>query len=64
MADRLATVFPDFTVEVYSGRHHFDPPNRAEPAHVAAALGTMGTSRSPDQPINECLILRTSGVAW
>jgi hypothetical protein len=38
MADRLATVFPDLTVEIYTGRHHFDPPRRAEPAHVAAAL--------------------------
>jgi pimeloyl-ACP methyl ester carboxylesterase len=37
-ADRLAQVFPDFTLEVYEERHHFDPPHRAEPERVAAAL--------------------------
>ena len=36
--DKLATVFPDFTVEVYEERHHFDPPHRAEPERVAADL--------------------------
>jgi pimeloyl-ACP methyl ester carboxylesterase len=38
MAERLGRVFTDFTVEVYSDRHHFDPPHRAEPARVAGAL--------------------------
>ncbi|MDQ6730355.1 MAG: alpha/beta hydrolase [Actinomycetota bacterium] len=38
MAERLATIFPDFTVEVYDDRHHFDPPHRAEPERVATAL--------------------------
>jgi hypothetical protein len=38
MRDRLATVFPDFSAEAYAERHHFDPPHRAEPARVAAAL--------------------------
>jgi pimeloyl-ACP methyl ester carboxylesterase len=37
-AERLATVFPTFSVEVYEERHHFDPPHRAEPQRVAAAL--------------------------
>lgn len=37
-ADRLATMFSDFTVEVYDERHHFDPPHRAEPDRLAAAL--------------------------
>lgn len=40
-ADRLSTVFADFTVEVYDDRHHFDPPHRAEPARLAAALTRM-----------------------
>ena len=40
-ADRLATVFPDFTVEVYEERHHFDPPHRAEPDRLAASLTKM-----------------------
>jgi pimeloyl-ACP methyl ester carboxylesterase len=41
MAARLAGVFPDFTVEVFPNRHHFDPPHRIEPAHVAASLRTL-----------------------
>jgi len=38
MAARLGDVFPDFTLEIYDDRHHFDPPHRVEPARVAAAL--------------------------
>jgi pimeloyl-ACP methyl ester carboxylesterase len=37
-ADRLAEVFPDFTLEVFQERHHFDPPHRIEPARLAASL--------------------------
>ena len=40
-ADRLSTVFADFKVEVYDDRHHFDPPHRAEPDRLAAALTRM-----------------------
>lgn len=42
-ADRLATVFSDFTVDVFAERHHFDPPHRAEPDRLAAALTEMWT---------------------
>lgn len=38
MADRLRRVFPDFTVETFSERHHFDPPHRVEAARLASAL--------------------------
>jgi pimeloyl-ACP methyl ester carboxylesterase len=38
MADRLATVFPDFTIETFPERHHFDPPHRVEPERVADSL--------------------------
>lgn len=38
IAERLSAVFPDFHLEVFEGRHHFDPPHRVEPARVAAAL--------------------------
>jgi pimeloyl-ACP methyl ester carboxylesterase len=38
MAQRLAHVFRDFTVEVFPDRHHFDPPHRIEPTRVAALL--------------------------
>lgn len=34
----LARFFPDFRVEAYEGRSHFDPPHRAEPERFARAL--------------------------
>jgi pimeloyl-ACP methyl ester carboxylesterase len=37
-ADRLATVFSDFTLEVFAERHHFDPPHRIEPQRLASSL--------------------------
>ena len=37
-ADRLATIFPDFTIETFPDRHHFDPPHRIEPEHIARSL--------------------------
>ena len=38
MAERLATSFPDFRLDVFDGRHHFDPPHRAEPERYARLL--------------------------
>ena len=38
MAQRLAAVFPDFTVETFADRHHFDPPHRTEPEPIIARL--------------------------
>jgi len=38
LAGRLAAVFPDFTLETFPERHHFDPPHRVEPERVAASL--------------------------
>ena len=38
MADRLARIFPDFTIETFPERHHFDPPHRIEPEHLADSL--------------------------
>jgi pimeloyl-ACP methyl ester carboxylesterase len=38
IAERLAGVFDDFTLEVFEDRHHFDPPHRAEPERLAASL--------------------------
>jgi pimeloyl-ACP methyl ester carboxylesterase len=38
MADRLTTIFTDFTIETFPERHHFDPPHRAEPERVADSL--------------------------
>jgi pimeloyl-ACP methyl ester carboxylesterase len=38
MSERLASSFPDFTLEVFEERHHFDPPHRAEPERFAKLL--------------------------
>ena len=38
MAKRLARVFPDFELEVFEDRHHFDPPHRIEPERLANSL--------------------------
>jgi hypothetical protein len=38
MAKRLAAIFPDFTVETFPERHHFDPPHRIEPDRLADSL--------------------------
>ena len=47
MADRLARVFPDFTIERFPNRHHFDPPHRIEPVVVAASLRALWTRSEP-----------------
>jgi pimeloyl-ACP methyl ester carboxylesterase len=38
IAERLAGVFPNFTLEVFQERHHFDPPHRVEPERLASSL--------------------------
>lgn len=38
MARRLAEIFPDFTLETFQERHHFDPPHRIEPERLAGSL--------------------------
>jgi pimeloyl-ACP methyl ester carboxylesterase len=38
MAGRLAEIFPDFTLETFEERHHFDPPHRIEPERLAQSL--------------------------
>lgn len=38
IATRLEGIFPKFRVEVYKGRHHFDPPHRVEVPRFAAML--------------------------
>jgi hypothetical protein len=37
-AERLSRVFPDFRLEVFEERHHFDPPHRIEPERLAGLL--------------------------
>jgi pimeloyl-ACP methyl ester carboxylesterase len=38
MRDRLASIFPDFTPELFEGIHHLETSHQREPARVAAAL--------------------------
>jgi pimeloyl-ACP methyl ester carboxylesterase len=38
MAERLAAIFPDFTIETFPDRHHFDPPHRIEPERLSSSL--------------------------
>lgn len=38
VAERLSRVFPDFRLEVFEERHHFDPPHRVEPERLAGLL--------------------------
>lgn len=37
-AKRLEKIFPNFTLEVFEDRHHFDPPHRSEPERFARVL--------------------------
>jgi pimeloyl-ACP methyl ester carboxylesterase len=41
IAKRLRRVFPDFELEVFEERHHFDPPHRIEPERLANSLKTL-----------------------
>jgi hypothetical protein len=38
MRERLGTLFPDFTAELYEGASHLQTSHQREPARVAAAL--------------------------
>lgn len=40
MAQRAGAIFPDFTLEVFDERHHFDPPHRVEPDRTADLLSS------------------------
>jgi pimeloyl-ACP methyl ester carboxylesterase len=47
MADRLAAIFPDFTIETFPERHHFDPPHRIEPERLARSLLALWQRADP-----------------
>ena len=38
IAERLASAFPDFTLEVFEECHHFDPSHRVESERLASSL--------------------------
>jgi pimeloyl-ACP methyl ester carboxylesterase len=48
-AKTMAQLFPDFRVEIYEGRHHFDPPQRAEPERFARALNQLWVRAEKDR---------------
>ena len=52
MAHRLAGIFPDFTIETFPERHHFDPPHRIEPERLAKSLKTLWGRAERSQPSN------------
>jgi pimeloyl-ACP methyl ester carboxylesterase len=55
-ARTLAGLFPDFQMEVYEGRSHFDPPHRAEPERFAQALRALWEKGpEPEAPRAEAL---------
>jgi pimeloyl-ACP methyl ester carboxylesterase len=47
IADRLGRVFPDFRLETFPDRHHFDPPHRAEPQALAGSLRELWDRAEP-----------------
>jgi pimeloyl-ACP methyl ester carboxylesterase len=47
MAERLAAIFSDFTVETFPERHHFDPPHRTEPERLAGSLLALWARAEP-----------------
>ena len=47
MAERLAAIFPDFTIETFPERHHFDPPHRIEPERLANSLLVLWQRAEP-----------------
>ena len=47
MAERLAAIFPDFTVETFPERHHFDPPHRIEPERLSRSLLALWQRAEP-----------------
>lgn len=47
-AQRASEIFPDFTVEVFEERHHFDPPHRIEPERTAEVLRRLWARAAPD----------------
>ncbi len=47
VATTLAAVFPDFQLEIFAERHHFDPPHRTEPERLARSLRAIWARAQP-----------------
>jgi pimeloyl-ACP methyl ester carboxylesterase len=50
IAKRLSGVFPDFELEVFEERHHFDLPHRIEPERLPNALKKLWVRAQRSQP--------------
>jgi pimeloyl-ACP methyl ester carboxylesterase len=50
IAKRLSGVFPDFELEVFEERHHFDPPHRIEPERIASSLERLWRRAEGSEP--------------
>ena len=50
VAKRPGTVFPDFTLEVFEERHHFDPPHRVVPERLAGSLKALWSRSGRSAP--------------
>ena len=50
IATRLSGVFPDFRLEVFDERHHFDPPHRIEPERLAGSLRAVWRRADRGEP--------------
>ena len=46
-AQRLARVFPNFWLETFPERHHFDPPHRVEPKALATSFHSLWARAEP-----------------
>jgi pimeloyl-ACP methyl ester carboxylesterase len=51
MGERLAMIFPDFTIETFPDRHHFDPPHRIEPERLASSLLALWERAEAQPPL-------------
>jgi pimeloyl-ACP methyl ester carboxylesterase len=50
IATRLSRVFPDFELEVFEERNHFDPPHRVEPERLADSLRAVWRRADRGEP--------------
>src|SRR6266540_3119294 len=50
IATRLSRVFPDFELEIFEERHHFDPPHRIEPERLADSLRALWRRADRGEP--------------
>jgi hypothetical protein len=58
IATRLSRVFPDFELEVFDERHHFDPPHRIEPERLAGSLRALWRRADRGDPAPKASALR------